>query len=186
MKLFVLQVLTMSCLEHLQKKKKSKSKKSKTLTTQWGKYGLISDTDLYTKDAEFRAWLLEEQKVNPETVSKDQTRRLFSKFVEDFNTGTLPHEKYYHLERYESRMDLLRRGEVRVSARQVDLVLTLSSLRYRLCRQMISGTTLRLTLLRTGRRSRQHSQSPTSRPRTVELKLRSYAVCSASVSRLAR
>ncbi|KAH7098098.1 hypothetical protein BKA62DRAFT_623042 [Auriculariales sp. MPI-PUGE-AT-0066] len=66
---------------------------------------------MYTKDDEFSAWLLEEQKVNPETVSKDQTRKLFSKFVEDYNTGTLPHEKYYNLARYEARMTMLRSGE---------------------------------------------------------------------------
>ena len=36
---------------------------------------------------------------------------MFTKFVEDFNTGTLPHEKYYNLGRYEARMLLIRSGE---------------------------------------------------------------------------
>ena len=43
---------------------------------------------IYNKEAEFRAWLVEERKINPETVSKDQTKKEFSRFVEDFNTGT--------------------------------------------------------------------------------------------------
>lgn len=32
-------------------------------------------------------------------------------FVEDYNTATLPHEKYYHIEAYERRMAALRAGE---------------------------------------------------------------------------
>lgn len=44
-------------------------------------------SSLYNKEPEFRAWLVEERKVNPETVSKDQTRKEFARFVEDYNTG---------------------------------------------------------------------------------------------------
>ena len=44
----------------------------------------------YTKGQEFRTWLLEERKINPEAVSKDQEKKEFLKFVEDFNTGTPP------------------------------------------------------------------------------------------------
>lgn len=45
---------------------------------------------LYNKEPEFRAWLVEERIINPETISKDQTRKEFAKFVEDFNTGAYP------------------------------------------------------------------------------------------------
>ena len=53
---------------------------------------------LYTKEQEFRAWLVEERKINPETISKDQTKKEFARFVEDFNTGEclalpLPHAR---------------------------------------------------------------------------------------------
>jgi len=41
----------------------------------------------YTKAHEFRTWLLEERKINPEAIPKDQEKKEFSKFVEDFNTG---------------------------------------------------------------------------------------------------
>lgn len=37
---------------------------------------------------EFRAWLIEEKMVNREALSKDQEKKLFAQFVEDFNTGT--------------------------------------------------------------------------------------------------
>ncbi len=95
---------------------------------------------LYNKEPEFRAWLVEERKINPETISKDQTKKEFARFVEDYNTGmsifpsvsmpmsrlplllcsltltvralaTLPHEKFYHMEEYERRMAAMRAGE---------------------------------------------------------------------------
>jgi len=36
---------------------------------------------------EFRAWLIEERVINRETLSKEQEKKLFAVFVEDFNTG---------------------------------------------------------------------------------------------------
>lgn len=42
---------------------------------------------MYDKEAEFRTWLVEERMINPETMSKDLTKKEFAKFVEDYNTG---------------------------------------------------------------------------------------------------
>ncbi|EIW80477.1 hypothetical protein CONPUDRAFT_137666 [Coniophora puteana RWD-64-598 SS2] len=94
-----------------EKKDKKKKKKSAAASSHWGKYGVISESDFYNKSHEFRTWLLEERKVNPETISKDQERKDFAVFVEDFNTATLPHEKYYNMDAYETRMASLRAGE---------------------------------------------------------------------------
>ena len=44
---------------------------------------------IYTKSQEFHTWLVEERKINPETISRDQSRKEFAKFVEDYNTGDL-------------------------------------------------------------------------------------------------
>lgn len=66
---------------------------------------------MYSKESEFRAWLVEERIMNPETLSKEQTRKQFAQFVEDYNTATLPHEKFYDMTRYEARMTALRAGE---------------------------------------------------------------------------
>ncbi len=83
---------------------------------------------IFSKGPEFHTWLVEERKINPETVSKDQSKKEFVRFVEDFNTGqflfvgsvlpnahcmlaTLPHEKYYNMGAYERRMSALRSGE---------------------------------------------------------------------------
>ncbi|KAG5644514.1 hypothetical protein DXG03_008256 [Asterophora parasitica] len=60
---------------------------------------------------EFYTWLVEERKINPETISKEQNKKEFLRYVEDFNTATLPHEKYYHMEAYERRMSAMRQGE---------------------------------------------------------------------------
>ncbi|KAG1828524.1 hypothetical protein EV424DRAFT_1385413 [Suillus variegatus] len=94
-----------------EKKEKKKKRHGTASGAQWGKYGIISETDFYNKTQEFRTWLLEERKINPEAISKDQERKEFAVFVEDYNTATLPHEKYYHMEAYERRMTSLRAGE---------------------------------------------------------------------------
>jgi len=49
--------------------------------------------------------------INPETITKDQNKKEFAKFVEDFNTATLPHKKYYDMYKYEREMNMLRSGE---------------------------------------------------------------------------
>ena len=46
---------------------------------------------MYDKGQEFRAWLVEERKINPETQSKESTRKEFAQFMEDYNTGS-----YFH------------------------------------------------------------------------------------------
>lgn len=94
-----------------EKKEKKKKKHGTASGAQWGKYGIITETDFYNKTQEFRTWLLEERKINPEAISKDQERKEFAVFIEDYNTATLPHEKYYHMEAYERRMTSLRAGE---------------------------------------------------------------------------
>lgn len=42
---------------------------------------------LICDSAQFRTWLVEERKINPEVLSKDQTKKEFAKFAEDYNTG---------------------------------------------------------------------------------------------------
>jgi hypothetical protein len=45
---------------------------------------------MYNKEAEFRTWLVEERMINPETISKEQNKKEFAKFTEDYNTGLYP------------------------------------------------------------------------------------------------
>lgn len=37
---------------------------------------------------EFKAWLIEERKLNPDTLSRDRNRRELLAFIEDYNTGS--------------------------------------------------------------------------------------------------
>ncbi|KAG9294382.1 hypothetical protein G9A89_001887 [Geosiphon pyriformis] len=79
------------------KNKKKKENKLKAVTNQWGKYGVIADTEY-----ELNLWLLEEKKLNPEAVSLPLMKEHFRQFVEaDYNTATLPHKKYYNLEKWD-------------------------------------------------------------------------------------
>ena len=49
--------------------------------------------------------------INPETITKDQTKREFARFVEDYNTATLAHAKFYDIAAHDARMAALRAGE---------------------------------------------------------------------------
>ncbi|PFH52213.1 hypothetical protein AMATHDRAFT_57581 [Amanita thiersii Skay4041] len=92
-------------------KKEKEKKKQGSSSSHWGKHGIISEADIFKKTQEFHTWLMEERKINPETITKDQNKKEFAQFVEDYNTATLPHEKYYNMEAFERRMHALRQGE---------------------------------------------------------------------------
>uniref|UniRef100_A0A7R9YWH1 Uncharacterized protein n=1 Tax=Chlamydomonas euryale TaxID=1486919 RepID=A0A7R9YWH1_9CHLO len=66
----------------------------------FGKYGIIRETDAAAKSSEFILWALEVKKIDIETLPRNDERELFRDYIEDFNTGTLPHRKYYNLEAY--------------------------------------------------------------------------------------
>ncbi|CAG8582713.1 8610_t:CDS:2 [Paraglomus occultum] len=55
-----------------------------------------------SKEEEFNLWLLEVQNLNPEAVSPPLMKEHFKRFIEDYNTATLPHVKYYSLEKWEA------------------------------------------------------------------------------------
>jgi hypothetical protein len=75
--------------------------------------------------------MIGERLANPATTTKAKEKELFKAFMEvraaldpsllvpmltlslhqDFNTGTLPHEKYYDLGKYEKKMSAVRMGE---------------------------------------------------------------------------
>lgn len=53
-----------------------------------------------SKFSEFQQWAIEVKKANVEALPKWEEKELFAEFMEDFNTGTLPHKKYYDLDEY--------------------------------------------------------------------------------------
>jgi 23S rRNA G2069 N7-methylase RlmK/C1962 C5-methylase RlmI len=48
------------------------------------------------------AWALDVKKADVEALAKWEEKELFKEFVEEFNTGGLPHRKYYDLDAYEA------------------------------------------------------------------------------------
>lgn len=55
--------------------------------------------------------MVEERKINPETISKDRTKKEFAVYVEDYNTATLGHEKYYDMDKYMIKLNMIRSGQ---------------------------------------------------------------------------
>lgn len=93
------------------KKKKKRSNEAKevkapvpkTLThsEDFGKFGIIRESDSYAKRNEFLLWALDVKKTDVENLTKYEEKDLFKEYMEDYNTGTLVHRKYYDLEAYE-------------------------------------------------------------------------------------
>eukprot|EP01069_Polyplicarium_translucidae_P012562 Polyplicarium_translucidae@DN5329_c0_g1_i1.p1 len=90
--------------KHKKKREKGKRKEhSLTVTHQWGKYGIIQETDLWNRKPEFYLWLMEVKNRSSESLPLWEEKQLFKEFVEDFNTATFPHKKYYSLEKWEAK-----------------------------------------------------------------------------------
>lgn len=95
------------------KNKKKKDKKSKTSNMrsnkravnqdEYGKYGILRESDYHTKSVSFQAWLRDVKNISEFHGPKWEAMELFKEYMEDYNTCTLPHEKYYDIERYEMK-----------------------------------------------------------------------------------
>jgi hypothetical protein len=99
------------------KKEKKHSRESKRsgkggAIMDYGKHGVINETDITSRlTSEFRQWLVEERHINPETISRGIEKKEMATFIEDYNTATMPSDKYYNLEAHERRMAMIRAGE---------------------------------------------------------------------------
>jgi len=74
------------------------------VTNQFGKYGVIKQEDFFNKKPEFISWALEVKKTNVDALGQMQMKDLFKDYVEDFNTATMPSEKYYDLASWDKKM----------------------------------------------------------------------------------
>ncbi|MES1919293.1 hypothetical protein MHBO_001148 [Bonamia ostreae] len=83
--------------------KKRKKKSKKVSANSYGKFGVIQRTDNHTKHEEFIAWLIEVKKLNINAISKIEEKNLRQEFIEDFNTATLPHKKFYNIRKWEEK-----------------------------------------------------------------------------------
>ncbi len=67
----------------------------------FGSRGILRDQDIYRKQREFEAWMREVKMLPNFHGTKADTLEYFRTFAEDYNTCTLPHEKFYDLEKWE-------------------------------------------------------------------------------------
>lgn len=68
--------------------------------SKWGAYGILRDSDMHTKQEEFYAWLSEVKGVAMDMCSRREIADYFSSYVEDYNTATMPSEKYYDMRKW--------------------------------------------------------------------------------------
>ena len=121
--------------EKRSKKKRSKEKRSKRSSKEkskpkageeYGRFGIIRETDAAAKSNEFIRWALEVKKVDASVLSKNDERELFRDYIEDYNLGALPHRKYYNLDLYEKQKEAkilskgLRKTEKKVALNDED------------------------------------------------------------------
>jgi hypothetical protein len=70
----------------------------------FGKYGIISYPSDFHKESirrSFEIWLAEVKAIPSFNGSKHELMEYFKEYAEDFNTGTMPHEKYYNYDKWE-------------------------------------------------------------------------------------
>jgi hypothetical protein len=82
------------------REKRRRAPEEKKTGVAFGARGVIRETDKNEKEPEFRAWLEEVKRVNIESVTKHEEREYFKEYAEDYNTNTLPDEKFYDLDRW--------------------------------------------------------------------------------------
>ena len=90
------------------------AKSARTAVNQdvYGRYGIVRATDMYAKQREFEAYM-SEVKMLPGALGgpKREVMEHFADFMEDYNTATMPHEKFYDYERWEMEDYRRRRAE---------------------------------------------------------------------------
>merc|ERR1712157_673176 len=94
-------------------KKKGKAGERDAVSNQFGKYGVIKAEDFFNKKPEFLMWSMEVKKVNTDMLGQMQMKDLFKEYIEDFNTATMPSEKYYDLHAWDAKMSLKRQKKNR-------------------------------------------------------------------------
>merc|ERR1712187_525565 len=94
-------------------KKTGKAGERDAVSNQFGKYGVVKAEDFFNKKPEFLCWSMEVKKVNTDMLGQMQMRDLFKEYIEDYNTATMPSEKYYDLNAWDQKMSLKRQKRTR-------------------------------------------------------------------------
>lgn len=96
--------------ERRRRKRKKKKKQTKTKRDDYsddsgrpsfGKYGIIRSSDMTRMKRSFEIWLAEVQGVPDFNGSRYELLEYYKTYMEDYNTATLPHKKYYDYDKWE-------------------------------------------------------------------------------------
>ena len=91
----------------------AKRKSSHALNqSNFGKFGIIRQSDFGGKRGEFEAWMREHKQIDPTSLRPSESKQYFSLFIEDYNTATMPSEKYYDLHAFERKRQVLEYQEL--------------------------------------------------------------------------
>ncbi|CAI5709767.1 unnamed protein product [Peronospora farinosa] len=89
--------------QHKKRKKDSKSTKHAVNQDEYGKYGILRESDFHSKSVSFQAWLRDVKNMGEFNGPKWEAMELFKEYMEDYNTCTMPHKKYYDIEKFEMK-----------------------------------------------------------------------------------
>eukprot|EP00877_Chromochloris_zofingiensis_P010773 jgi/Chrzof1/594/Cz01g21190.t1 len=65
------------------------------------RFGIIRESDMAAKRSEFMLWAMDEKKADVEALQKWEEKELWKDYVDEYNTESLPHRRYYDLQAYE-------------------------------------------------------------------------------------
>jgi hypothetical protein len=83
-----------------EKKKKSKASAPPNKPT-FGQYGIIKASDMHKKQRSFQVWLAEVKGIHDFNGPRWELQNYFADYMEDYNTATMPHVKYYDYDAWE-------------------------------------------------------------------------------------
>ena len=78
--------------------------------SNFGKHGILHDSDLYRKRVEFELWASEIKSIDASSLSKSQSIKLFREYSEDYNLCLFDSLKYYDYDAFdeEERLNKLK------------------------------------------------------------------------------
>jgi hypothetical protein len=88
---------------HDKKKKRKKRTSSPPAQPTFGQYGIIKASDMHKKQRSFEVWLAEVKGIRDFNGPRWELQNYFADYMEDYNTATLPHIKYYDYDDWEMK-----------------------------------------------------------------------------------
>lgn len=83
---------------------------------EYGKYGIIREDSYFQKQKEFEVYMEEVKKIpDVACLPRRDAMEYFKCYIEDYNTATMPHEKYYSYAKWES--DKYQENQARMAGR---------------------------------------------------------------------